>query len=101
VRTATTCPGTDLYSQSPTDGTLNSTAGFSGVRGFFACISIRPPIQSNGAGQREVDTGVNQDTILYVRGNADGRPGIIGDAFLPSLETRVLSRGVLTKRPSN
>jgi hypothetical protein len=80
---------------------LNSTPGFSGVRGFFACISVRL-LQNNSTGQQEeVDTGVNQDTILYVRGNAKGRPGIIGDNFLPSLETRVLSRGVLTKRPSN
>jgi prepilin-type N-terminal cleavage/methylation domain-containing protein len=101
VQTTATCPGTGLYSQSPTDTTLNSTPGFSGIRGFFACVSVRPPLQTNLPGQQEVDTGVNQDTILYVRGNANGRPGIIGDVFLPSLETRILSRGVLTKRPSN
>jgi prepilin-type N-terminal cleavage/methylation domain-containing protein len=100
-RQATTCPGDGTtYSLSPTDAMLDNAPGFGRtVRGFYACISIRPQVQGNL--QQEVDTGVNQDVILYLRGNADGRPGIIGDVFLPALETRVLSRGVLGKTPSN
>ncbi|MBI4779851.1 MAG: prepilin-type N-terminal cleavage/methylation domain-containing protein [Oscillatoriophycideae cyanobacterium NC_groundwater_1537_Pr4_S-0.65um_50_18] len=98
---ATACSGDGTsYSISPTDAMLNSTPGFnSTVRGFYACVSIRP--QAAGNVQQEVDIGVNQDVLLYLRGNSDGRPGITGDGFLPALETRVLSRGVLTKRPSN
>jgi hypothetical protein len=37
---------------------------------------------------------------LHLQGNAFGRPGIFRDELLSVLETRVLSRGVLTKRPS-
>jgi len=101
-RQATDCPGGGTtYSISPPDTLLNSAPGFgSTVRGFYACISIRPQI-TGATGSQEVDNGVNQDVILYLRGNANGRPGIIGDIFLPSLETRVLSRSVLGKTPSN
>lgn len=101
TRQATACSGDGTsYSISPTDAMLNSTPGFnSTVRGFYACVSIRP--QAAGSVQQEVDTGVNQDVLLYLRGNSKGRTGITGDGFLPALETRVLSRGVLTKRPSN
>ncbi|NJR65069.1 MAG: type II secretion system protein [Leptolyngbyaceae cyanobacterium CRU_2_3] len=107
VRQAPSCPVpgitdpnvVDSYSLSPPGTLLNSTPGFAGVRGFFACVSRRTTTV-NGV-TTEVDTGLNQDVILYVRGNANGRPGVIGDVFLPSLETRVLSRGVRSKLPSS
>lgn len=60
---------------------------FPGARSFYACVSV-----TSGA------AGVNQDTILFLRGNANGRPSIFTDnAFLPTLETRVLSRSVLDR----
>lgn len=93
-----TCPDpAGAYSLSPNTGTANSGQ----ARGFYACISVRPPIPGTSGAAREVNTGVNQDIVLYLRGNANGRPGIIGNVFLPALETQVLSRGVLSKRPSN
>lgn len=58
------------------------------VRSFYACVSTGLAL------------GENRDVILFLRGNAYGRPGIFTDArFLPTLETRVLSRGVLGKNP--
>lgn len=97
ARQTGSCPSS--YAISPTDASLAST-GFTGVRSFYACVSVRPTTLTSGV--TTIDTGVNQDMILFLQGNANGRPGIIGDStFLPALETRVLSRGVLTKRPSN
>ncbi|MBD2462850.1 prepilin-type N-terminal cleavage/methylation domain-containing protein [Oscillatoria sp. FACHB-1407] len=83
-------PGID-YSLSPTTTALNN-AGLGNARtSFYACVSTI----------RDTDPGVNQDSILFVRGNARGRPGIATDrAFLPTLETRVLSRGILDRDPS-
>jgi len=58
---------------------------------FYACVSNRQ------------QTGQNRDVLLFLRGNAQGRPAIgVNDdanAFLPTLETRVLSRPVLEKLP--
>ena len=99
-RQTAVCPTEGVnYSTSPTDKTLNDTGFGSNARGFYACVSIRPRPAGSTATSQDVNTGVNQDVILYLRGNADGRPGIIGDQFLPALETRVLSRGVLGKTP--
>lgn len=61
--------------------------------GFYACISNQA-------------SNVNQDLIVYLQGDASGRPGISSNktsinSFLPTLETRVLTRGVLSKMPPN
>ena len=61
-----------------------------GVRSFYACVNDRATI------------GDSQDVLIYVRGNVAGRPGSSGaNPFLPTLETRVLSRGVLGRLPTN
>jgi prepilin-type N-terminal cleavage/methylation domain-containing protein len=74
------------YSISPPDGMLTGT--LAGVRSFYACVNIRNAL------------GNTQDVSLYLRGNVAGRPGGFGSAsFLPTLETRVLSRGVLGRVP--
>ncbi|HEY9646659.1 MAG TPA: prepilin-type N-terminal cleavage/methylation domain-containing protein [Chroococcidiopsis sp.] len=58
-------------------------------RGFYACVSTGS------------NTGENREVVLFVRGNAYGRGGIVSDkGFLPTLETRVLSRAVLDRSPS-
>jgi prepilin-type N-terminal cleavage/methylation domain-containing protein len=80
------------YNISPSIATLSNGTGspqpFPNVRSFYACVNAR-----QGLGQA-------QDTLLYLRGNVFGRPGNFGaTSFLPTLETRVLSRGVLGRVP--
>lgn len=55
------------------------------VRSFYACV-------------RE-DAGFNQDVFVFLRGNASGRAGISNEAFLPTLQTQVLRRGIIDKEP--
>lgn len=74
------------YNISPPAGML--TGSLAGVRSFYACVNSRNTL------------GNTQDTLIYLRGNVVGRPGGFGNtSFLPSLETRVLSRGVLGRVP--
>jgi prepilin-type N-terminal cleavage/methylation domain-containing protein len=78
-------PTTFAYRLSPNLPTGNFA---SKPRSFYACIS-----SSNS-------TGANKDVILFVRGNAYRRPAInTVRGFLPTVETRVLSRGVLQRNP--
>jgi prepilin-type N-terminal cleavage/methylation domain-containing protein len=75
------------YRISP-DNTAFTQLGAPRIRSFYACVD-------NGA-----TSGRNREVILYVRGNAQGRPGIRGaNTFVPTLETRVLVRGVLGRNP--
>jgi prepilin-type N-terminal cleavage/methylation domain-containing protein len=74
------------YNISPPASML--TGSLAGVRSFYACVNSRNTL------------GNTQDTLIYLRGNVAGRPGGFGNqSFLPSLETRVLSRGVLGRVP--
>jgi prepilin-type N-terminal cleavage/methylation domain-containing protein len=76
------------YNISPS-ATLLSSAGMASIRSFYACVNMRQTL------------GEAQDVSLYVRGNVYGRPGNFGEtSFLPTLETRVLSRGVLGRVPN-
>jgi prepilin-type N-terminal cleavage/methylation domain-containing protein len=62
-----------------------------GARSFYACVNDRQTL------------GDSQDVLIYLRGNVAGRPGysLGATSFLPTLETRVLSRGVLGRLPTN
>jgi len=61
-----------------------------GVRSFYACVNDRQTL------------GDSQDVLIYLRGNVAGRPGAsLASPFLPTLEARVLSRGVLGRVPTN
>jgi prepilin-type N-terminal cleavage/methylation domain-containing protein len=83
--TPTACPAG--YNISPADSAF-AAVGAPQIRSFYACID-------NG-----VTSGRNREVILYIRGNAQGRPGIRGaNTFVPTLETRVLVRGVLGRNP--
>jgi prepilin-type N-terminal cleavage/methylation domain-containing protein len=77
------------YLLTPTDAFLGSNGGTNLRSSFYACVS---PSQKN----------YNQDVILYLRGNATGKPGVKqlnrGSA-LPAIETRVFVRGILDKIP--
>jgi prepilin-type N-terminal cleavage/methylation domain-containing protein len=101
LATTATCPNNPNTLDNPTTLTVNESvdyiltprtdqlgAGFANARtSFYACVS---PVLAD----------VNQDVILYLRGNAWNRPGIRSDrTFLPTLETRVLIRGVLNRLP--
>jgi prepilin-type N-terminal cleavage/methylation domain-containing protein len=85
--TVATCP--TGYEISPSSNVF-SDLGSDSIRSFYACIDDSTAI------------GRNRDVILYLRGNAQGRPGITNPAtFTPTLETRVLVRGVLGKTPED
>lgn len=80
---AVMCPNATVtgvnYNISPTTG----------VRSFYACVNDR------------LGDGESQDVLIYLRGNVKGRPGSsLASPFLPTLETRVLSRGVLGRVPN-
>ncbi len=67
-------------------------------KSFFGCI------RNPEAGTASTPTNGNQDAYLYLRGNIDGAGGVgsLGrDSALPTLETRVLMRGVVNKSPAN
>lgn len=62
---------------------------------FYGCVRDLP---------NDADGGLNRDTIVFLRGNPSGRPGIrenVDVSFMPTLETQVLSRPVLEKSPVN
>lgn len=63
-------------------------------RSFYACV---PP---------RINTGDNQEVLLFLQGSVQGRPGYTTGLGvrtadkLPTLETRVLTRGVLGRTPA-
>lgn len=85
------CPAD--YSITPNADTLTKYAVSpfdtdSNIRSFYACV-------------RQGNTS-NQDVFVFLRGNAFGRAGIGGmsdRAFLPTLQTQVLTRGVVNTAP--
>jgi prepilin-type N-terminal cleavage/methylation domain-containing protein len=91
------CPGG--YQLTPSDATLENF-GFSGVRNFYACIREpnRPDVNSL---ESEEVSAFNQKVILFIRGNAEGKPGIqsANEGFMPAIQTQVLNRGVANKVP--
>lgn len=81
---------------SPAAAALDGTR-FQGVRSFYACVSRGA---SNTAGQfTSAGSPRFSEVTLYLRGNASGRPsvGFNDNRFLPTLETRVLSRSGLRR----
>ena len=83
--TAAACPANYTL----TLNTTRLTGAFANANSFYACV--------NSTTQ---DSGINRDVVLFLRGNARGRAGVRNNsAFLPVMETRVLSRGVLGKSP--
>jgi prepilin-type N-terminal cleavage/methylation domain-containing protein len=74
----------------PTNYTISPSGN---PRSFYACV------------QRRVNSGDNQDVVLFIRGSVNGRPGYTIAGFretndaLPALETRVFTRGALGRIP--
>ncbi len=74
------CPSSD-YKRTP---------AATGYTSFFACV------------RNEADSaGLNQDVIVFLRGNPVGKTGILSatDKQLPTLQSQVIARGVLDKTP--
>jgi prepilin-type N-terminal cleavage/methylation domain-containing protein len=71
---------------------------------FYACVRRIIPIVKTGTDTSTSTndlTNVNQDVIIYLRGNAFGKQGIQNERnFRPVLQTQVLVRGVIDKNPA-
>jgi prepilin-type N-terminal cleavage/methylation domain-containing protein len=94
------CP--DKYAKTPSDATLDRF-GFTGVRNFYACIRIPDPLLEQDPSASEEVSSFNQKVILFIRGNAAGKPGIqsVNEGFMPAIQTQVLNRGVANKVPKS
>jgi prepilin-type N-terminal cleavage/methylation domain-containing protein len=92
------------YALTPSDATLTQF-GFDGVRNFYACIRIPKALLASEVteSQEEGKSSFNQKVILFVRGNAAGKPGIkdVNEGFMPAISTQVLNRGVANKVPKS
>lgn len=75
------CPSTN-YSRLPSNATSSNS--------FFTCVRTI----GNALGR-------NQDIILYLRGNAEGKGGTIDKNYLPTQQTSVTLRGVIDKFTPN
>ncbi len=99
---------TALYNKAPLSDSCSSlganynivpsTATISTATSFFACVKDPSPDLAGAEGNG------NQDAYLFLRGSVDGAGGAINafsdDSALPTLETRVLMRGVINKNPA-
>lgn len=79
----------DDYLPSPVTSASPTTVA-PAAKSFFACVS-----------NRTLSSTPYRDVVLFLRGSISGRPGFrsADRAFLPTLETRVLTRGVLQREP--
>ena len=98
------CPAAGIagasYDISPSAAML--TGDFAGIRSFYACVFSQT--QVSGANSGQADPTQYRDVVLFLRGSAVGRPGVTGvgrtdQEVLPTVQTRVLSRSVLNRRP--
>lgn len=89
------------YVLTPSDSTLDAH-GFSGVRNIYSCVrdEIGRRIDA-GNNNQDDESAFNQKVILFLRGNASGKPGIrtANEGFMPAIQTQVLNRSVRNKRP--
>lgn len=87
----------------PTGYTLTTPTATPQVSFFYGCVSINSPAVAagNSANAPNDDNLKNQEVLLFLRGNASGRPGInTPREFQPALTTRVLTRGMLDIDPA-
>ena len=104
--TATACPGDSVaagslprFVRSPSDVTApNITSFYACVRGGGFMDATGNP---NNSGTPSNTGGRNQETAIFLRGNAAGRAGVPLTANVVfDLQTRVLSRGSFEKSPA-
>lgn len=95
------------YTPVPADVVEEQNPSFYGcVKNPLSAAAIAAIAAAEAAGETPptFSANANQDIFLFLRGNArDGAQGVVGVAgersALPTLETRVLMRGVLNKSP--
>lgn len=75
--------GPSDYIRSPYDDPETTTDD---NNSFFACVRDT---------NNELQSSFNQDTLLFLRGNAQGKPGIIDKTPLTILQRGVISRSVI------
>jgi hypothetical protein len=109
------CPNvatsTNPYALTPRDDfSLNPK----GIRSFYACVRGKTLIPA-GTTNPPSESGVNQEVLLVITGNAEGRAGLQNtfqtsdsnfntkyrDRFLFTQQTRVLVRGSVNKTPTS
>lgn len=84
--TISSCPSTD-YIRTPI---IPASPAVNNSTSFFACVRN----EANSV-------GLNQDVIVFLRGNPIGKTGIFtfANKQLPTLQSQVIARGVLDKTP--
>jgi type II secretory pathway pseudopilin PulG len=92
------CP--EEYILTPHNATLGKY-GFEQVRNFYACIKVTDALKPDRDTSTDATTAFNQKVILFIRGNAAGKPGIkdANEGYMPAIATQVLNRGVFDKVP--
>lgn len=98
VADTTNCPlntTQDIYSLSPDVATA---VPFNNVRSFYACVKVNRTTDTSGV---VVDDGasINQDVIVFLRGNSEGRVQAGTVKTRPTLSAQVLRRSILNKNP--
>ncbi|MBO9998820.1 MAG: prepilin-type N-terminal cleavage/methylation domain-containing protein [Cyanobacteria bacterium SID2] len=88
------------YVRTPSDSTLERF-GFADVRNFYACVKLPEQFTVDSSSDDDAGSAFNQKVILFLRGNAAGKPGITtaNEGFMPAIQTQVLNRGVREKKP--
>lgn len=91
------------YSASPNNGGDADTFA-NDLGGFYVCVNSNANLTGNNNNTSSNNTSDpasygNQDVIVYLRGNALGRSGLmVEETFLPVIETRHLVRGALNRQ---
>lgn len=67
----------------------SANAQIADVKSFYACVRNSTDQQS----------GLNQDVFVFLRGNYYGKRGNQSSNFFPTLQTQVIIRGVVGKKP--
>jgi prepilin-type N-terminal cleavage/methylation domain-containing protein len=88
----------DGYVLTPSKATLPGEKG--DVRNFYACVKV--PVELSPTTDSETTGEFNQKVLLFLRGNASGKPGIksANEGFMPAIETQVLNRSNRNKVPA-
>jgi prepilin-type N-terminal cleavage/methylation domain-containing protein len=86
------------YVLTPSKATLPGEKG--DVRNFYACVKV--PVELSPETTSETTGEFNQKVLLFLRGNASGKPGIktANEGFMPAIETQVLNRSNRDKVPA-